>query len=137
MLLSFPDARAACAAVLALEKALHAWNAGKPEDERYRFSYGIGYGDLIEVEGDLFGLEVNLASKLGEDLAEPGEALLSPAAAAALDRVTKRRVVPYRTIVFKKMAIEVQRLRLPGRRLRQRMETRGGVLGREEMIVSR
>ena len=123
MLLSFPDARAACAGVLALDKALRAWNARRPEDERYRFSYGIGFGDLIEVEGDLFGLEVNLASKLGEDLAEPGEALLSPAAAAALDRFTKRRVVPYRTIVFKKMAIEVRRLRLPGHRVHQRLRT--------------
>jgi len=123
MLLSFPDARAACAGVLALDKALGAWNAGRPEDERYRFSYGIGYGDLVEVEGDLFGLEVNLASKLGEDLAEPGEALLSPAAAAALDRATRRRVVPHRTIVFKKMAIPIRRLPLPGRRLRQRMGT--------------
>jgi class 3 adenylate cyclase len=119
LLLSYRDVRAACAGVCALEAALRRENARKPEDERYHFSYGIGYGDLVVVEGDLFGLEVNLASKLGEDLARPGEALLSPAATAALDPVTRRRVVPYRTVFFKKTAIEVRRLRLPGPRPRR------------------
>ena len=80
--------------------------------ERFRFSYGIGCGDVIEVDGDVFGLEVNMASKLGEDLARPGEALLTPAAAAALDRRSLRRVRPYRVVTFKKMAIPIQQLRL-------------------------
>ena len=73
LLLSFEDARAACAAVAALDATLLRVNRGRPEDERFRFSYGIGYGDVIELEGDVFGLEVNMASKLGEDLARrPG-----------------------------------------------------------------
>jgi class 3 adenylate cyclase len=113
LLLSFADAGTACAATAALDQELRRFNRARPQDERFRFSYGLGYGDVIEVDGDIFGLEVNMASKLGEDLAEPGEALLTPAAAAALDAVTLRRVRPYRVITFKKIAIPVQQLRLP------------------------
>jgi class 3 adenylate cyclase len=115
LLLTFDDAMAACAGVLALEAMLRRFNHGAPENERFRFSYGIGFGDLVQVDGDRFGLELNLASKLGEDLAKPGEALLTPAAAAALDGATLRRVVPHRVIAFKKMRITVRRLRLGGR----------------------
>lgn len=113
LLVTFEHARAACAAVAVLDATLRRCNHGRPENERFRFSYGIGYGDVIEVDGDVFGLEVNMASKLGEDLAKPGEALLTPAAAAALDRRTLRRVRPYRVVTFKKMAIPIQQLRLP------------------------
>ena len=113
LLLTFADAGTACAATAALDQALRRFNRTRPEDERFRFSYGLGYGDVIEVDGDIFGLEVNMASKLGEDLAQPGEALLTPATAAALDAATLRRIRPYRVVTFKKMAIPVQQLRLP------------------------
>jgi len=58
---------------------------------------------------------VNLASKLGEDLAKPGEALLSPTAAAALGPSLLRRVVPYRIVTFGKSSLPVQRLKLARR----------------------
>lgn len=50
-----------------------------------QISIGIGYGDLIMIsEGscyrDVYGEEMNLASKLGEDLAEHDEILLTEAA---------------------------------------------------------
>jgi adenylate cyclase len=112
LLLTFEDARAACAAVVALDTTLRRFNRSRPDDEGFRFSYGIGYGDVIELERDVFGLEVNVASKLGEDLAKPGEALLTPAAAGALDHRTLRRVKPYSVVTFKKLAIPIQQLRL-------------------------
>jgi class 3 adenylate cyclase len=44
-------------------------------------SIGIGYGELLRVgPTDVYGHEMNLASKLGEDLAGPDEILLTPAA---------------------------------------------------------
>ncbi len=50
-----------------------------------RGSVGIGFGDTLLIgEGDLFGHEVNLAAKLGEDLADGMEILLTPAAHALL-----------------------------------------------------
>ncbi|MGG6296793.1 adenylate/guanylate cyclase domain-containing protein [Leptolyngbya sp. AN02str] len=55
-----------------------------------RVSIGIGFGDLIMIsDGDrysnVYGNEMNLASKLGEDVAQADEIMLSEAAFAALD----------------------------------------------------
>ena len=48
-------------------------------------SLGIGWGDVLDLDGsDLFGHEVNLASKLGEDIATRGEVLLTASAWEAL-----------------------------------------------------
>lgn len=46
---------------------------------------GIGWGDVIlnRPYGDMWGVEVNRASRLGEDVAERGEILLTDAARAA------------------------------------------------------
>lgn len=112
LMLCFPDPAAACRGVLAVEASLRRLNRGRPKNERLRFSYGIGFGEVLELEKDLFGLEVNLASKLGEDLAKPGEALLTPAAAAALDARSLRRLSLYRVVTYGQRAIPVQRLRL-------------------------
>jgi class 3 adenylate cyclase len=112
LLIRYDDINVACRGVVELEAALQRLNKGRPENEQLHFSYGLGYGDVLDLDEDMFGLEVNLASKLGEDLAEPGEALLTPAAAAALDPATLKRIVPYRVITFGTQAIPVQRLRL-------------------------
>jgi class 3 adenylate cyclase len=47
-------------------------------------SVGIGWGDPIREPDDLWGVEVNRASRLGEDIAGEGEVLLTDAAKAAL-----------------------------------------------------
>jgi adenylate cyclase len=117
MLLSFADPAAACRGTLALEDALRRFNRSRPKNEQFLFSYGIGYGDIVELEGDFFGLEVNLASKLGEDLACPGEILLTPAALSALDAPTRRRVFPYKVLTFKGTKVPIHELKAgrPGR----------------------
>ena len=111
--------------VLALDDAIQAYNRRRPENEQVHFSYGIGYGDVLDIDDDMFGLEVNLASKIGEDLAEPGEALLTPSAAAALDPALLKRVVPYRIVTFGKQAFPVHRLKLRGRLPRGKVSRRG------------
>ena len=56
-----------------------------PEDRRLYASVGIGYGRILNVEDeDLFGDEVNLASKLGEDVAGRGAVLLTSQAQAQI-----------------------------------------------------
>ena len=47
-------------------------------------SVGIGWGEVIEDYGSLWGDEVNAASRLGEDVAEEGDVLLTDAAKARL-----------------------------------------------------
>ena len=112
LLLRYPDVTSACRGVEELEALLKKLNRKLPENEQVRFSYGIGWGDVLDLDDDIFGLEVNLACKLGEDLARPGEVLLTPAAAAALDAKTLRRVVPHRIATFEGKSVPVQRLKL-------------------------
>ncbi len=53
------------------------------DDRRLYASIGIGHGRILNLdEDDMFGDEVNLASKLGEDVAESGMVLLTDAARA-------------------------------------------------------
>ena len=112
LLLRYKNPDDACRGVAALEALMGTLNKGRPENEQVRFSYGIGYGDVLDLDDDMFGLEVNLASKLGEDLAEPGEALLTPAAAAALSPAMLRRLVEHRVITLGRSTMPVQRLKL-------------------------
>jgi len=110
LLLRFKTVPAACRGVTALERHLGRANRGLPPSEQLRFSYGIGYGEVLVTDHDVFGLEVNLASKLGEDLAEPGDILLTPAAAAAAGPLA-RRLVPRGRVRFGPQVLKVQRLR--------------------------
>lgn len=111
LMLAFPNAPAACRAVDAMEQALRRLNRGRPTDEQLAFSYGIGFGLVLDLDDDVFGLEVNLASKLGEDLGRPGEVLLTPAAAETLPAPLRRRLAPYGQVAFAGHPMPVQRLR--------------------------
>jgi class 3 adenylate cyclase len=56
-----------------------------PKDRHLYVAFGIGFGKILNIANeDLFGDEVNLASKLGEDIAGKGEILLTSAANAEL-----------------------------------------------------
>ena len=125
LLLRFPDATRACRGVVEMEGALGAHSRRRPADERLRFSYGVGFGDVIVLEADLFGLEVNLASKLGEDVARPGQVLLTPAAAAALDAATRRRLLPHGIVALAGRPLAVARLPLPRAALTRRRSAAG------------
>jgi class 3 adenylate cyclase len=112
LLMRFDDPKRACRAVQKIEAFLRHRNRSRPANEQLRFSYGIGYGDVLDLDGDVFGLEVNLASKLGEDLARPGEALLTSSATQALDARTLREVVPHRIVTLGQLSMPVHRLKL-------------------------
>jgi len=57
------------------------YNKEKEARERIFLCAGIGYGDILVIDDkELFGDEVNIASKLGEDTAEAYEILISEAA---------------------------------------------------------
>ena len=72
-------------AALDILRAFDAVNSVVPDERDLFGSIGIGYGDLLVIhEEDVFGSEMNLASKLGEDLAERSEILITAAAFAAL-----------------------------------------------------
>ena len=77
----FATASDAVAASREIVRRLDSVNLLLPEDRRLHASIGIGYGRILNVdEDDLYGDEVNLASKLGEDIAGRGAILLTQAA---------------------------------------------------------
>jgi class 3 adenylate cyclase len=59
-------------------------DAALGEDDRVYPCLGIGFGRILELTDDVFGDQVNLAFKLGEDVARRREILLTDAAARAL-----------------------------------------------------
>jgi len=64
---------------------LSAANIMLPEDKDIYVSIGIGYGRILNVDDhDLYSNEVNLTCKLGEDVADRGQILLTSGARARL-----------------------------------------------------
>jgi class 3 adenylate cyclase len=93
-----------------MSSALARLNRGRPPHERTVFSFGIGTGEVLDLGRDVFGLEVNLASKLGEDVSRPGEVLLTEAAVAALPPSLLGRIEPHGTITFTGRPQKIARL---------------------------
>lgn len=84
---TFPTPGQAVEAALEIFRVFREVSATAAEDCDIYGSVGIGYGPTLVIDDeDLFGNEMNLASKLGEDLAESMEILLTESAQAALDR---------------------------------------------------
>jgi class 3 adenylate cyclase len=78
---SFPEVSQALHASLDLLRVLDSVNAVLPADWDLHVTMGIGYGEILMVAGhDMFGNEMNLASKLGEDIGEDGDIMLTEAA---------------------------------------------------------
>lgn len=81
----FGNPQQALEAGLDILRALDAMNAVQPAECALNVSIGIGFGPTLVIAGnDLFGAEMNLACKLGEDIAACKDILLTPSAMAAL-----------------------------------------------------
>ncbi|NJK77248.1 MAG: adenylate/guanylate cyclase domain-containing protein [Oscillatoriales cyanobacterium RU_3_3] len=77
----FSDVKSAVEAAIDSLKQTAAVNTTLPAEMDIYLCIGIGYGEILMLEGeDMYGSEFNLASKLGEDLAERGEIFLTSAA---------------------------------------------------------
>jgi adenylate cyclase len=80
-----------------ITRQLEAANVILPSDKELYASIGIGHGRILNVGNEtIYGNEVNLASKLGEDIGNLGDVLLTEAAkenATAADVRTERRAV--------------------------------------------
>lgn len=77
---AFDNVDPAVEAAIDILKRLAAVNTGLPDSLDLSASIGIGYGEMLMLKEDMYGSELNLASKLGEDLARSGEVLLTKAA---------------------------------------------------------
>lgn len=84
-MLLFKTPAAALACTIAMSKACRATNARRAPEEQIVLCAGIGFGRLLKIgDEDVFGHEVNLASKLGEDVAKANEILVTHAARGAI-----------------------------------------------------
>ena len=81
----FTEPVRALEAALDILRGFGAINKVLPPERHLHGSIGIGFGDTLVIgDEDMFGSEMNLACKLGEDIAERDEILMTPAAYTAL-----------------------------------------------------
>jgi class 3 adenylate cyclase len=77
-LLVFPGAEGAVRCAVEMQRACQRFNAHRAPEAQVLLCVGIGYGRVLRVgDRDVFGAEVNAASKLGEDIATANEVLVT------------------------------------------------------------
>ncbi|MDO9020431.1 MAG: adenylate/guanylate cyclase domain-containing protein [Deltaproteobacteria bacterium] len=88
-LILFKRAASAVRCAVEMQRACQRFNDQRPPESQVLLCVGIGYGRVLRIgDLDVFGAEVNAASKLGEDIAKANEVLVTQAvrdAAGALD----------------------------------------------------
>ena len=83
---AFEEPAAGLDCAVAIQRELERANATRPPDERIELGLALASGTVLAIGGeDVWGLPINLASKLGEDLAEPEEILADESMLPALD----------------------------------------------------
>jgi len=88
-MIMFRSAPRAVACGVAMQQACRNVNERRKPEEQILLCLGIGYGRILRIgDSDVWGREVNGASKLGEDTAQPYEILLTSGAREALANVT-------------------------------------------------
>lgn len=79
-LILFKQPKQALEAAVAMQRKCEAINARRAPEEQIVLCVGLGYGRILKIgDEDVYGHEVNLASKLGEDTAKAGEILATRA----------------------------------------------------------
>jgi class 3 adenylate cyclase len=100
MLILFRQPSKAIQCAVDMQRAAKAYNPGKSDAEKILLCVGIGYGKILTIgDQDVFGSEVNAASKLGEDTAKAWEILVTDSVEAKLKempdiRLEKIDVIP-------------------------------------------
>ncbi|HAB18143.1 MAG TPA: adenylate/guanylate cyclase domain-containing protein [Verrucomicrobiota bacterium] len=80
-LIIFRRAATAVECAIAMQRACQKLNQRRLPEEQVLLCVGIGYGRILRIgDIDVFGAEVNAASKLGEDTAKSNEILITAAA---------------------------------------------------------
>ena len=69
-----------------MQHTLKDYNRTRVDEEKVLLCVGLGYGRMLRIgDTDVFGAEVNAASKLGEDMAEAWEVLVTEAVKSRAD----------------------------------------------------
>lgn len=85
LLVAFDAPHQALATAKAMVAATAAVNPGRAPEDRIEVCIGLGYGTVLQVgANEVWGSEVNAASRLGEDMAKGGQILATDALRLAL-----------------------------------------------------
>lgn len=80
LLIQFDRVQDALTAAIAMQRACDAHNADRPPQRQVLLCIGLGFGRVLRIgDVDLYGVEVNATSKLGEDTARAHEILATEA----------------------------------------------------------
>jgi class 3 adenylate cyclase len=105
----FPDAAKAVACADEICRNVKIANGPLPAANEIYVAIGVGFGDVLLVgDDDIFGDEMNVTCKLGEDLAQQDEILLTENAYAALGATEHE----FEELNFTVSGIEVKAFRL-------------------------
>jgi len=84
----FRNVQKALRASVAMQRAVREYNVGKPDAEHILLGVGLGFGRVLRIgDADVFGLEVNSACILGEDIATGFEILVTRAVRDGADQI--------------------------------------------------
>ena len=79
-LVIFRNAVKAIQCAVGMQRVLKEYNSDKADEDRVLLCVGLGYGKMLRIgDSDVFGAEVNAASKLGEDTSKAWEILVTEA----------------------------------------------------------
>jgi adenylate cyclase len=88
-------ASTAVKSAIEMQRACHEFNKTRATEDQVLLCVGIGYGRVLRVgDTDVYGHEVNLSSKLGEDTALANEILLTEAAVEAAGEILGTKYLP-------------------------------------------
>jgi class 3 adenylate cyclase len=80
MLVIFRDVNEAIRCAVSMQRCVKRYNEMREDAEKILLCIGIGYGDVLRIgDSDVYGAEVNAASKLGEDAAQAWEIMVTGA----------------------------------------------------------
>lgn len=80
MLVIFRSAPSALRCAISMQQAATAYNISRDDAEKVLVSIGLGWGRVLKFgDQDVYGQELNVACKLGEDLGEDGQIKCSDA----------------------------------------------------------
>lgn len=86
MLVIFRNVAKAIGCAVDMQRATREYNGDKSEEEQIHLCAGLGHGPVLRIgDHDVFGAQVNAASKLGEDTAEAGEILVTESVRASAE----------------------------------------------------
>jgi class 3 adenylate cyclase len=95
MLVIFRSVTKAIDCAVGMQRELVEYNRNRPEEDQVLLCVGLGYGRVLRIgDDDVFGTEVNAASKLGEDVARAREILVTGAVAEAASGMTDVTFTP-------------------------------------------